>query len=235
MLCYNDYMNDQNNSYPNILPNNDQYVGESNPTKKPKVFWIIGGVSALLILVIVLVVVLVNRNNTDYSMINDDIGASEFSFERDDAYSELQNIFLNMDDGMSLEQLRKIISLSGVAENYLQVNRDNPSDTIPEETEESEFSTSDGAESFIAPVIIHEGTDYSGQTIEFISFNVLPVDDDASEEMIDNVTYHNYKDGLHNYINSTSDYEFTHHYEGYSNSFDNKFDAIDDFVSRISL
>lgn len=236
-MWYTYNMDNQNDVYndmgvPNM--NGQQPVGlvpQPLPpeAKKRKLWpWLVGSGVIIAVVIVIVVVILNNNTPSDYT-INDNIGPIEMHFERNDAYSEIQNIFLNVGDDMDEEFLQAMLQLGGVDNGYLQLNKDIALDN----GDEDEYNTSNETKSYIAATTIDPEADYTDQDIEYISFNYVPDSEDDSTGVFENFTYHRFHNGNHGYVNQTSDYEYTHHYDDeYANTFRTKKEALDDLVMR---
>lgn len=197
--------------------------------------------AALLLLVVATVAIILISNNSNRGII-DDIEPTTFTYSQDERYSDLLNLFANLNNDITEDRIRDTITALGLDDNYLQLNHNTPTidngSTVDDEDDEGDdegdnYSTDDETPSFISSTKIDPSTDYSGQNIEYISFNHIPEDDDEPVDRYENFTYHNYTNGEHHYIYQSSDNEFTHQYGEYANSFNNLIDAIDDYVGRL--
>jgi len=209
-------MDNQNTIQKNleILQNISGDNETSTPTPAPKSkkwLWIglIGAAFTVILVGVILIAVFYNQEV-------DIVGVGESTslvFVKDDRYSDLLNVFANLNDDMIEDDLREMIKQSGIDENYLRVD-------------------ADAGIGYISTAIINEDEEYLGQNVEYISFDYEPAEDETELNTIDNITYHNYHDGTYDVIRQTAVYEYTHEYDGYSNSFDNVIDAIDDYLMR---
>lgn len=192
------------------------------PQEKKRKMWpilAIGG--GVLIVALVIMSIVIPKLNTG---IDESVPQLEPTYYKNDRYSNMLNLYVIMGDDTTEDRLLEMMKASGVDESYLQLVKIE----VEDETE-----TGDNPLSYIAPIAINPGEDYSGQNIEYISFNYVPADEDDEEPSIENITYHSYHDGKYDYIMHTSDYEFTHSNGEYAYSFDSITDAADDYLARL--
>ena len=193
----------QNNSGSNLT--------STRKTLNKKRLWISIGAAVIICALLTVLVVIINTPGEEIIGEGDEAG---LIYEKNDDYNEILNIFANLSERMSEADLREIIGYSGVSEDYLQINK------------------ADGF-GYIAATEIDRDADYADRDIEYISFDYYPADEENGLDQIDDIIYHSYRDGKHEYIASTSQYVFTHVYGDYANSFDNINDAIDDYLMRL--
>ena len=85
---------------------------------------------------------------------------------------------------------------------------------------------------YIASSEIVLNKDYSGSEIEYISFEYITDEENAENDRLSGFTYHNYHNGHHSYIQEDSEEGFVHYYDGVTSSFEEKNDAIEDYISK---
>lgn len=165
------------------------------------------GVS-LVAMVIAITVFFVKKNSLKYE---NNGGYYEIKYIKLKEYSDILNIYNNLPSGMTEEYLNQILEKGNIKADYVQINKD-------------------GGESYIADFQITPGMDFSDQNVEFISFNYLPGDGVTEVPSIEDVTFHSFHDGEHDFIQETSDEEFIHVSGDLTNSYDNKTFAIDSYL-----
>ena len=184
------------------------------PKKTPKKKFIIPAIIGVAVLAIVaIVVVVIINSNPSYEYTG---GVYEITYEKSDDYSEMLNIYNNLWNEMTEERMMEMLEKGEIDKNYVQINKES-------------------GESFIAATPIESGVDYLGQEIEFISFTYLPGDDELTVSMIDDVTYHHYHDGIHEFIQESSDGVFMHYDDGLTNEYDDKTSAIDSYLMQFDI
>lgn len=203
--------------------------GKAPEQEKKKVAWLLvvaAVIAVISIIVTITALVTVNPGGgvDDNIEIVDDIPTKE------EKYSDLMNLFAYLDDEMTEEEVIELMKVLDIDENFLQLNKKYGEELKVED--EDEYNNSDLPVSYIAATTIDSAADYSGQDIEYISFNYLPADEEE-DAMIDNIEYHVFHDGKHDYVAQTSEGEFTNVFGDYANSYDSVTDALDDCLMNI--
>lgn len=181
----------------------------SNPSFRKRFFVLIAAI--VLALTIILIVVLVKNSEPKYENTG---GEYEISFEKNDGFTEILNIYYNLPNSAPEEYFNEILSKGEVAKDYIHIN-------------------DKGGESYISPTMLEAGVDHSNQNIEYISFDYIPAYDEVTVPVIDNITYHSFHDGKHDYIFESSDGTFTHVSGDLSNTYGSKLFAIDSYLMTL--
>lgn len=185
----------------------------TNKTNKPfikKLLLAIGALAVVLSVVAIIVVVIKGKE----SMYENTGGDYEISFLREDDYSEMLNIYNNLATEMPEDYFYDLLNKGGVNKDYVQINNET-------------------GKGFIASTVIDPEVDYTGQNIEFISFEYIPGDGETTVNSIDNVVYHSFHDGKHDFILESSAGEYTHNSDGLTNTYGNKTFAIDSYLMTL--
>lgn len=190
-------------------------IAPSTPIKTSKKKFIIPTIIGVVVLAVIVTVVTILIITNSPFLDEETGGVYDISFEEGDGYSEMLNIYNNVWNGMTEERMMDVLEQGKIDESYVQINKET-------------------GEGYIANTPIESGVDYSGQNIEYISFTYLPEDEDSSMPSIDDVTYHCFLDGEHDFIYESSDGEFTHYSnDGMTNSYEDKTSAIDSYLMEI--
>lgn len=167
--------------------------------------------AAVLIIAAVVIAIMINSSpSLEYTG-----GEYETEFEKMDDYSEMLNIYNNLWNKMSEERMNEVLEKGEIDKSYIQI------------------ANEEDATSYIATVPIENNMDYSKQDIEYISFSYIPGDGELTLSTIDDVIYHHYHDGIHEFIYESSDGEFTHYDNGLTNTYEDKTSAIDSYLMGI--
>lgn len=162
----------------------------------------------------------INYNNqqkafedTQKSAESSTIETSKLSFLKNDEYSEILNIFVNVDNMILPDDLTEILELGNIDQSYVHIDKNT-------------------GKCYIASSEIILNKDYSDSEIEFITFDYVVDEEDAENNRLSGFTYHSYHDGHHSYIQEDSEEGFTHYYDGITSSFEEKNDAIEDYIGK---
>lgn len=193
------------------MKTNNNLYSNISPKPSPKRGLIVIVSLIVVLLIIALVAFFINNSKRPYENTG---GYYELSFEKVDGYNDMLNIYYNLPSELPEDYFNEILEKSGIDKNYIQINRD-------------------GGESFIAATKIDPSADLTGQTIEYISFDYVPPYDESTVPTIENVTYHSFRSGRHDYIFESAEGEFTHVSDDLSNTYDNKLFAIDSYLMTL--
>ena len=189
---------------------------------KKKLIVITSIVVAVIIATVIAIIVAANSSNNDQLSIATEeeinsttIDPGEMSFIRNDEYSETLNIYANMDNDMSLESLETLLQKGQVDTKHFKVDK------------------SGQTRSYIATTTIDLNKDYTGYTIEFITFVVDSISETNELATIDDIVYHAYRDNSYHEIFENDDKEFVHYSDGIANSYEKLSDAIEDLYIRL--
>lgn len=141
-------------------------------------------------------------------------GNFEINYYKVGNFSDMLNLYNNLPNEMSEDYFYTILDKGGINRDFVQIDTE----------------TGDG---YIATVPIDSGTDFSNQNVEFISFKYLPSEDDLTIPTINDVTFHSYRNGRHDFIIGSSENEYTHSSDGLTNTYDNKSYAIDSYLMTL--
>ncbi len=203
--------------------------GKAPEQEKKKITWLLIAAAVIaMISIIITITALVTINPG--GGIDDDLPLVEDTPTKGERYSDLMNLFAYLDDEMTEEEVIELMKTLDIDESFLQLNKKYGEELKAED--EDEYNNSDLPVSYIAATTIDPVADYSGQDIEYISFNYLPADEEE-DAMIDNIEYHVFHDGKHDCVLQTSEGEFTHIFGDYANSYDSVTDALDDCLMDI--
>ena len=211
VICYTCIMKTQYDPHRNINPFNIEAERPdfASSFKEKKWLWIgIGGAILIVVLVISLVILINTPDKTEIIGGGDIV---ELTYEENDDFSTILNIFANISDGMTEDDLKEILRLAEADQSYLHIN-------------------SDEGVGYIAQEDINLSSNDVKQNAEYISFDYVLADENYDSDHISNIVYHSYHDGGHDYITLAPDYEYVHAYGDYANSFDNIMDAINDYL-----
>ena len=169
-------------------------------------YFVVAGAVAVFLLIVVIVAILVANNTSKQAngegldnIDGKDIASNEIQFTETDDYTKTLNIYNSIDNGMTLDNLKKIVSEAGEGESSINI----------------------GAE--LSNVTVESG--------EYITFE-LEENEDSGTQIIVNLTYHNLNYNFEETIQQIEDSKFQHFTNIFTNDFDTKEEAIDDFLMR---
>ena len=169
-----------------------------------------------IIIAIVAIVVFLNKKHANDVAIekiqSSSIVATELDFIENSEYSDILNIFANLENGISSSTLDYLVEKSKLDSDSIHINK----------------TTGTG---YIATSIINTQQDYTGQNIEYITFIINEENSDLMQ--IEDITYHSYHDGKYDYIREESEESIIHYSDGLTNSFESLEYAIDDYLMRL--
>lgn len=213
VICYTYSMNNLHNSHGGIdtFGISDQKPNFTSFFRNKKKLWISIGTGAIIVVLVISLIVLINTPEEFEIVGGGDV--ANLVYEENDGFSDILNIFVNISDGMTREDLQEILKRAEIDQNYLYIN-------------------SDEGFGYIAQEEIDPNSNSIEQDTEYISFDYSLADEDYDFDHIDNIVYHSFRNGKHDYIMLTPNYEYTHVYGDYANAFDNVIDAINDYLIR---
>ena len=192
-----------------IIPtnsNNNQTNNQQSSNSKAKYF-IFAGALALLLLIVGVVAIMASNSSTTSkqaeetldSIDDKDIAANEIKYIDTKDYTKTLNIYNSIDNGISLDDVKKVITGAGETEAVITIG-----------IEESRINIENG---------------------EYISFELID-DEDSNTKVIQNLTYHSLNYGNEETIQQIGGSKFQHYTGTFTNDFDTKEDAIDDYLMR---
>ena len=165
----------------------------------------------IISLVIVLASLLIKNSRSQFDNTG---GYFEVNFKKNDDYSDMLNVYYNLPSEAPESYFSEILAKGDVDESFIRINRD-------------------GGESFISATAIGPDTNLTEQNVEYVSFDYIPAYDSSTVPMVENVTYHCFHDGKHDYIFESTGGEFTHVSGDLSNTYNNKTFAIDSYLMTL--
>ena len=184
-------------------------------TRKTKAFSmkpiiIFSSIAIACVIAVVAVIIVKNSKPT----LEETGGHYEYNYHKVNGFSDMLNLYNNLPDEMTEDYFYMILDKSGLSRDDVQIN-------------------DDSGECYVSTTGIDPNTDFSNQNTEFISFRFTPGDEESTVPKIDNVEFHSYRNGKHDFILKSSEDEYTHFSEGITNTYKNKSFAIDSYLMTL--
>ncbi len=190
------------------------------PKLKPLFIVIIVLAIVAVIGITVAIVSIVEHNNqqkaieaTQKAAETSSIEPGKLSFSKKDEYSEMLNIFFNLDNMMLTDDLINIFSVGEINQDYIHIDKVS-------------------GKCYIAANEIDLNKDYTGSEIEFITFDYLADGEEPENDRLSGFVYHSYHNNHHSLIEESSEEGFIHSLDGVTSSFEEKSDAIEDYLNK---